>query len=43
MISYRGFKTEGEAKEEMNKIMNHKDDYANALTVAGHINKQISG
>lgn len=42
-ISYRGFKTEGEAKEEMKKIMNHKDDYTNALTVAGHINKKISG
>lgn len=40
-ISYKGFKTEGEAKEEMNNIMNHKDDYTNALTVAGHINKRI--
>lgn len=42
-LSYKGFKTEGEAKEEMNNIMNHKDDYINALTVAEHINKRVSG
>lgn len=41
-ISYRGFKTEEEAKEEMKNIMNHKDEYINALTVTGHINKRIS-
>lgn len=41
-LSYKGFKTE-EAREEMNNIMNHKDDYINALTVAGHINKRVSG
>lgn len=42
-ISYKGFKTEGEAKEEMKNIMTHKDDYTNALTVAGYINKKKSG
>lgn len=42
-ISYKGFKTEGEAKEEMKSIMNHKCDYTNALTVTEYINKRISG
>lgn len=41
-LSYKGFKTEEEANEEMKNIMNHKEDYTNALTVAGHINKKIS-
>jgi hypothetical protein len=39
-ISYMGFKTEEEAKEEMKEIMNHKADYMNALTVLGYINKR---
>ena len=39
-ISYMGFKTEEEAKEEMKEIMNHKADYLNALTVLGYINKR---
>lgn len=41
-ISYMGFKTEEEAKEEIKEIMNHKDDYMNALTVLGYINKRKS-
>lgn len=41
-ISYRGFKTEKEAEEEMKNIMNHKEDYVDALTVMGHINKKES-
>lgn len=41
-ISYMGFKTEAEAKEEMKEIMNHKADYMNALTVVEHINKRKS-
>lgn len=41
-ISYMGFKTETEAKEEMKEIMNHKEDYMNALTVMGYINKRKS-
>ena len=41
-ISYMGFKTEEEAKEEMKEIMNHKADYLNALTVLGYINKRKS-
>lgn len=41
-MSYRGFKTEGEAKKEMNTIMCHKEKYRNALTVMEHMNKRIS-
>lgn len=41
-ISYMGFKTEEEAKEEMKEIMKHKADYMNALTVLGYINKRKS-
>lgn len=41
-ISYMGFKTEAEAKEEIKEIMNHKADYMNALTVMGYINKRES-
>ena len=41
-ISYMGFKTEAEAKEEMKEIMNHKEDYMNALTVMGYISKRKS-
>lgn len=37
-ISYRGFKTEKEAEDEMQTIMNHKDEYINALTVIEYIN-----
>lgn len=36
-ISYKGFRTEDEAKEEIKNIMNHKNDYTNALTVSRHI------
>lgn len=32
-ISYTGFKTSDKAEQEMNKIMDHKEDYRNALTV----------
>ena len=39
-ISYMGFKTE--EKEEMKEIMNHNEDYMNALTVMGYINKRKS-
>lgn len=37
-ISYRGFKTEKEAEDEMQTIMSHKDEYINALTVIEYIN-----
>lgn len=36
-ISYRGFKTENEAKKEMEKIMHHKQLYVDALTVSDYI------
>lgn len=40
-ISYRGFKTVSEAEQEVSKIMNHKNEYVNALTVTEHIKRSI--
>jgi len=36
-ISYTGFKTIDEAQEEMKTIMEHKEKYVDALTVAEHL------
>lgn len=38
-ISYRGFKTEDEAREEVKKIMNHKNVYVEARTTSDYINE----
>lgn len=38
-ISYRGFKTEAEAEEEMKSLMKHKSLYAEALTVNEYLSQ----
>lgn len=38
-ISYSGFLTEAEASEEINKIMENKECYVNALTVSEYLRK----
>ena len=38
-ISYKGFKTEEDAQEEMMKIMSNKEEYSKALTVVEYISQ----
>lgn len=40
-ISYRAFRTEAEAREEMQRIMEYKDIYAGALTVQEYISHSV--
>lgn len=39
-ISYRAFKTEEEAEDEMIHIMENREEYENALTVGGYISQR---
>lgn len=39
-ISYKGFKDEADAKEELKHLMDHKDDYVSAKTVDQYYNDQ---
>lgn len=39
-ISYRAFKTEEEAEDEMRHIMENREEYENALTVGGYISQR---